>query len=62
MEISFSYNDVLRRNIHLMMTLKSLCINKLKGDDEVLISNRHRTFLTTYGALAIIDLYFVTSF
>ena len=41
--------------------LKKLCMDKLKGDDEVLINNRHRTFPTTYGSLAIIDLYFVIS-
>ena len=34
-------------------------MNKLKGDDEVLINNRRRIFPTTYGSLAIIDLYFV---
>ena len=32
---------------------------KSKIDNEVLINNRHRTFPTTYGLLAIIDLYFV---
>ena len=34
----------------------------LKGDDEVLINNRHQTFPATYGSLAIIDLSFVISF
>ena len=53
---------VLHRNIHLTLTLKSLCMISLKGDDEVLINNRHRTFPATYGSLAIIDLFFVISF
>ena len=35
---------VLHRNIHLTLTLKSLCMIRLIGDDEVLINNRHRTF------------------
>ena len=54
--------ELLHRNIHLTLTLKSLCMNKLKGDGEELINNRHRNFPTTYGSLAIIDLYFVISF
>ena len=42
------------RNIHLALTLKGLCINKLK-DDEVLISNRKRTVRGRKGSMAIID-------
>ena len=53
---------ILHRNIHLALTLKGLCMNKLQGDDEGLIKSRHRTFPTTYGSLAITDLYFVISF
>ena len=53
---------LLHRNIHLTLTLKSLCMIRLKGDDEVLINNRHRTFSATYGSIAIIDLFFVISF
>ena len=53
---------LLPRNIHLTLTLKSLCMNKLKGDDKVLINNRHRTFPTTYGSHESIDLYFVVPF
>ena len=55
--------QVLHRNIHLTLTLKSLCMIRLKGDDEVLINNRHRTFPATYGSLAaIIDLFFIITF
>ena len=53
---------LLYRYIHLTLTLKSLCMISLKGDDEVLVNNRHRTFPATYGSLAIIDLFFVISF
>ena len=53
---------VLHRNIHLTLTLKSLCMIRLKGDDQVLINNRHGTFPATYGSFAIIDLFFVISF
>ena len=53
---------VLHRNIHLTLTLKSLCMIRLKEDDEVLINNRHRTFPAKYGSIAIIDLFFVISF
>ena len=53
---------VLHRNIHLTLTLKSLCMITLKRDDEVLINKRHRTFPATYGSLAIIDLFSVISF
>ena len=53
---------VLNRNIHLTLTLKSICMIRLKGDDEVLINNRHRTFPATYGSLAIIDLFFIIYF
>ena len=35
------------------LTIKSLCMNKLK-EDEVFINNRHRSFPTTYGSLATI--------
>ena len=35
---------------------------RLKGDDEVLINNRHWTFPATYGLIAIIDLFFIISF
>ena len=48
---------ILHRNIHLTLTLKSLCMIRLKGNDEVLINNRHRTFPATYGSLSIIDIF-----
>ena len=53
---------VLHRNSHLALTLKSLCMVTLKGNDEELINNHHRTFPATYGSLAIINLFFVSSF
>ena len=53
---------LLHKNIHLTLTLKCLCMIRLKGDDEVLINNCHRTFPATYGSLVIIDLFFVVSF
>ena len=56
------FTTLLHRNIHLTLTLKSLCMIRLKGDDEVLINNRHRTVQATYGSIAIIDLFFVISF
>ena len=49
---------LLHRNIHLTLTLKSLCMIRLKGDDEVLINNRHRTFPATYGSIAIFFFFF----
>ena len=45
----------------LAYALKSLCMNKSKGDDEVSINNRHRTIPTTYGSLAITDLHLAIS-
>ena len=33
--ICYASLEVYLRNIHLALTLKGLCINKLKGDDEV---------------------------
>ena len=33
---------LLLRNIHLMLTLKSLCMNRLNREDEVWISNHQR--------------------
>ena len=48
-------------NIDLKLTLKSFCMNELKGDDEVWINDRYRTFPTIYCSLAINDLYFVVS-
>ena len=53
---------VLHKNIHLTLTLKSLCMIRLKGDDEILINNRHQTFTVKYGSLAIIDLFLIISF
>ena len=48
-------SKILHRYIHLALTLKSLCMLRLKGDGEVLINNRHRTLPSTYGLLAIFD-------
>ena len=45
--------SLLHKNIHLTLTLKSLCMIRLKGGGEVLINNRHLTFPSTYGSLAI---------
>ena len=57
-----AYMALLHKNIHLTLTLKSLCMIKFKGGGEVLINNRHRPFPTTYRSFAIIDLFFVISF
>ena len=45
---------ILNKNIHLTLTLKRLCINQLKGDNEVLINYRQRTFLTTAVCLRLL--------
>ena len=42
--------------------LGGLCMNELKGDGEVYISNRKRTVRGREGSMAIIDRYFVISF
>ena len=55
-------HDILHRNIHLTLTLTILCMIRLKGDDEILINNRHRTFPATNGSTAIIDLFLSSLF